>query len=133
MSGTVYAGPTNGVPAAPTFRTIVNADLPFLYYHEEFAPVTSQTQLTLLHSANVLLIVALNGTVLRAATDYSSSGQFVNFGSAFTTGDHVVIAYVGQTGVFAAASLTGSGLLTSGQTVKAAAALSAAATRVTSP
>lgn len=105
-AATIYAGPATGAATTPGFRAMLLSDLPVQAYHEEFSPTTSATTTALLHPINTLLMVAVNGAVLRQTVQYSFSGAVVTFVTPFTTGDHVVISYIGQTGISATATLS---------------------------
>lgn len=111
MATTFYSGPSSGVAAAPSFRALQLSDFPYQDYHEEFAPTTSATTVVLLHPVNVILIVAVNGSLLRSqfTGQYSLSGTTLTFTTPFTTGDHVVVVYQGLTGVTGSAALSAAG------------------------
>lgn len=126
LPNTVYAGPSGGA-GTPAFRALINLDLPFLGFHDQFLPITSATTVTLNHLPNIVLIVAVNGAVKSTPADYSVSGQVITFVAPFTTGDVVVVSYMGQTPVFGQALLSAAATMTARQPVYGTATPSAAA------
>lgn len=85
----VWAGPTSGSPAAPTFRSLVSADMPF-----QFGGTNVQT-------ASYLAVAGDSGKLIAFNTNATSSYSFVNkaggttsatFGAAPSAGNLIVVA-----------------------------------------
>lgn len=106
-ANTVWAGPTSGAANEPTFRALVNADLPFIvitgheHVYQEDLSARCNGSATLFYTANAYesdtTQVWINGVLQRPVTQYdedTSSYDTLTFDSAPVAGDEFIVAYI---------------------------------------
>lgn len=115
LTDVTLTGPTNGqalVYDAYTNQWVndtISGTGTALVAHEEFAPASSATTVTLAHTPLVVLHVSRNGVVQSvAAGNYSVSGATLTFTTAFDGTDRVVVSYAYDTGMGGSASTAAS-------------------------
>lgn len=105
-ANTVWAGPTSGAANEPTFRALVDADLPFTvvtgheHVYQEDLSARCNGSATLFYTANAYegdtTQVWINGVLQRPVTQYTedtSSYDTLTLSSAPVAGDEFIVAY----------------------------------------